>query len=90
MSNLFWLSEAQRARLELFFPKCHGKPRVGERRVLFGIIFLDRNGLRWCHAVREFAPHKALCNCSKRWSQKGVFARMMAGLPASRNAFYQL
>ncbi|MES0864877.1 IS5/IS1182 family transposase, partial [Ruegeria sp. SCPT10] len=27
MSDLFWLTEAQMARLEPFFPKSHGKPR---------------------------------------------------------------
>ena len=34
MSNLFWLSDAQMARLEPFFPKSHGKPHVDDRRVL--------------------------------------------------------
>ncbi len=33
MSNLFWLSEAQMSRLQPFFPKSHGKPRVDDRRV---------------------------------------------------------
>jgi transposase len=37
MSNLFWLSEAQMARLQPFFPYSHGKPRVDDRRVLSGI-----------------------------------------------------
>ena len=41
MSNLFWLTEAQMARLEPFFPKSHGKPRVDDRRVLSGIIFIN-------------------------------------------------
>lgn len=50
MSNLFWLTDAQMARLEPFFPKSHGKPRVDDRRVLSGIIFINRNGLRWCDA----------------------------------------
>lgn len=34
MSDLFWLTDAQMARLEPFFPKSHGKPRVDDRRVL--------------------------------------------------------
>ena len=34
MSNLFWLTDAQMARLELYFPKSHGKPRVEDRNVL--------------------------------------------------------
>jgi len=40
MSDLFWLSDAQMARLEPFFPKSDGKPRVDDRRVLSGIIFI--------------------------------------------------
>ncbi len=46
MSNLYWLTEAQIERLKPFFPKSHGKPRVDDRRVLSGIIFINRNGLR--------------------------------------------
>jgi hypothetical protein len=30
MSNLFWLTDAQMARLEPFLPKSHGKPRVDD------------------------------------------------------------
>ena len=44
MSNLFWLTDAQMARLQPFFPKSHGKPRVDDRRVLSGIIFINRMG----------------------------------------------
>lgn len=47
MSDLFWLTDAQMARLKPFFPKSHGKPRVNDRRVLSGVIFINRNGLRW-------------------------------------------
>lgn len=39
MSNLFWLSDEQMARLEPFFPRSHGKPRVDDKRVLSGIIY---------------------------------------------------
>jgi len=80
MSNLFWLTEAQMARLEPFFPKSHGKPRVDDRRVLSGIIFINRNGLRWWAAPKEYGPAKTLYNRWKRWGEKGIFARMMHGL----------
>ena len=82
MSNLFWLTDAQMERLKPFFPKSHGKPRVDDRRVLSGIIFINRNGLRWCDAPKEYGPHKTLYNRWKRWSDMGVFARIMAGLAA--------
>lgn len=70
------------ARLEPFFPKSHGKPRVDDRRVLSGIIFINRNGLRWRDAPREYGPAKTLYNRWKRWSDRDVFARMMLGLAA--------
>ena len=78
--QLFWLRDAQLARLRPFFPKSHGKPRVDDRRVLSGIIFANRNGLRWRDAPREYGPPKTLYNRWKRWSDKGVFARVMDGL----------
>ena len=82
MSDLFWLTDAQMTRLEPFFPKSHGKPRVDDRRVLSGITFINRNGLRWRDAPREYGPHKTLYNRWKRWSDKGIFAQMMIGLAA--------
>ncbi len=42
MSDLFWLTDVQMARLQPFFPKSHGKPHVDDRRVLNGIIFINR------------------------------------------------
>ena len=82
MSNLYWLTDAQMERLKPFFPKSHGKPRVDDRRVLSGIIFINRNGLRWCDAPKEYGPAKTLYNRWKRWSDNGVFARIMVGLTA--------
>ena len=80
MSNLYWLNEDQMARLRPFFPKSRGKPRVDDRRVLSGIIFINRNGLRWCGAPKEYGPAKTLYNRWKRWGDMGVFARIMDGL----------
>jgi len=81
MGNLFWLTEEQMARLRpFFFPKSHGRPRVDDRRVLSGIIFINRNGLRWCDAPSKYGPPKTLYNRWVRWSRMGVFARIMEGL----------
>ena len=79
MSDLFWLSDAQMARLKPCSPKPHGQPRVDDRRVLSGIVVINRNGLRWRDAPREYGPHKTLYN---RWSDKGVFAWILTGLAA--------
>lgn len=45
----------------------------------------NRSGLRWRDAPREYGPHKTLYNRWKRWSEMGVFGRMMEGL-ASESA----
>ena len=58
MSDLFWLTDAQMARLAPFFPTSHGKPRVDDRRVLSGIIFINRNSLLWRDAPVDYGPHK--------------------------------
>jgi transposase len=82
MGNHFWLTEEQMACLQPFFPKRNGKPRADERRVLGGVIFTNRNGLRWRDEPNEYGPPKTLYNRWKRWSDKGIFPRMMVGLAA--------
>jgi transposase len=83
MSDLYWLTDEQMARLRPFFPRSHGRPRVDDRRVLSGIIFVNRNGLRWRDAPKDYGPAKTLYNRWKRWSEMGVFVRMMEGLAAA-------
>jgi transposase len=80
MSDLIWLTDAQMKRLAPFFPKSRGKARVDDRRVLSGIIFVNRNGLRWRDAPAVYGPPKTLYNRWVRWSRMGVFARMLIEL----------
>ena len=56
ISSLFRLTDAQMVRLRPFFPKSLGVPRVHDRRVLDGKIFLNHNGLRWSDAHKEYGP----------------------------------
>ena len=72
MSNLFWLTN-----------ESHGKPQVDDRRVLSAIIFINR--LRCSEALKEYGPHKTLYNRWKRWSDMGVFARIIPGLAEKSN-----
>ena len=82
MSELFWLSDVQVGRMRPFFPKSRGKPRVDDRRVLSGIIYIQRNGLMWKDAPGDYGPPKTLYNRWKRWSRMGVFATIMTELAA--------
>ena len=72
------------ARLQPYFPQ---EPTAGrgwdDRRVLSGIVFVNRNGLRWCNAPSAYGPHKTLYNRWKRWGERGVFLQIMEGLAAA-------
>ncbi len=54
MTDLIWLSEAQMRRIKPYFPLSHGVPRVDDRKVISGIIFVIRNGLRWRDAPVDY------------------------------------
>ena len=80
MAGLFLLSERQMARISPYFPLSHGVPRVDDRRVVSGIVYVIRNGLPWKDAPVGYGPHKTLYNRFIRWSRLGVFDRIFAGL----------
>ena len=90
MSDLLLLSEAQMRRIEPYFPLSHGVPRVDDRRIISGIIFVIRNGLRWRDAPKDYGPHKTIYNRFIRWSRLGVFNRILAALSAKSGKPHQL
>ena len=80
MSDRFRLTEEQVERLRQRCHKARGKPKVDDRQVLSGILFVLRNGLRWNDAPSVYGPHKILHNRFARWSRLGVFARIFRDL----------
>ena len=82
MSDLILLSPAQMRRIAPYFPLSHGIPRVDDRKIISGIIFVIRNGLRWRDAPKDYGPHKTIYNRFIRWSRLGVFNRIFAALSA--------
>jgi hypothetical protein len=38
MSDHCWLGEARHERVKPWFPRCHGRPRVDDRRVISRIV----------------------------------------------------
>ena len=83
VSDLFMLSNVQMRRIELYFRLSQGVPRVDDRRILSGIIFVVRNGLRWRDAPAAYGPNKTIYNRFICWSRLGVFSRIFADLSAS-------
>jgi transposase len=86
MSDLIWLSDGQMKRISRYFPLSHGIARVDDRRVLSGIIFVIRNGLRWRDAPKDYGPHKTIYNRFIRWSRLGVFNKILAELAGEAGA----
>ena len=80
MSDVFLLSKAQMARISPHFPQSHGGPRVDDRRVVSGIVYVIRNSLQWKDSPEAYGPHKTLYNRFIRWSSLGVFDRVFANL----------
>ena len=80
MDDLFLLSKAQMRRIAPFFPLSHGIPRVDDRRVISGIVFVIKNRLRWRDAPAAYGPHKTIYNRFICWSRMGVFNRIFAEL----------
>ncbi len=80
MSDLPMLSAAHMRRIEPYCPLFHGVPRVDDQRVLSGIVYVIKSGLRWCGAPAGYGPHKTLYSRFVRWSRLGVFSRIFAAL----------
>ncbi len=80
MSDLFLLTKSQFSRIRPYFPLAHGVERVDDLRVISGIIYVIKHGLRWKDAPKEYGPHKTLYNRFIRWSRMGVFNRIFAAL----------
>lgn len=80
MGDLFLLSERQMARILPFFPLAHGVPRVDDRRVVSGIVYVIRNGLQWKDAPRTTARTRRSIIAS---SAGAGWAYSIASSPAS-------
>jgi putative transposase len=80
MTDLIWLSKAQMRRIEPYFPLSHGGPRLDDRKVISGILFVIRNGLRLRDASADYGPHKMIYNRFVRWSRLGVLSKIFAAL----------
>lgn len=61
--DLFWLTEAQFARIEPHLPTdTRGEPRVDDRRVISDIVHVLKSGGRWIDAPTDYRPRKTLYN----------------------------
>ncbi len=84
MSDLFWLTDKQFARLAPLLPSdTRGVPRVDDRRVISGIVQVLRSGGRWADAPPEYGPRKTLYNRFVRWAARGIWQDVFMSLARS-------
>jgi transposase len=63
---------------QVFLPnKPRGIPRVGDWRVLNGIIWVVRSGAPWRDLPETYSPHITCHNRLVRWRQAAVSDRIM-------------
>jgi transposase len=77
-------------RIEPYVPLSHGSPRVDDRRIAIGVIFVIRTGLRWRDAPVGYGPHKTIYNRFVRCSRLRVWNRIFVELAAQRGRPDQL
>ncbi len=80
MGDLFVLNERQMARISSHFPPSHGVPRVDDRRVVSGIVYVIRNGLQWKDAPKDYSVAGQSPHRRSRLRQRGVSARRLVAI----------
>src|SRR6516225_10719615 len=81
--NLFWFSDEQWLRIEPHSPMNQpGPERKDDRRILSGIMHVQKVGCRWKDCPPEYGPHKTIYNRFARWSERGVWQAIFAAVAA--------
>jgi len=57
--------------------KPRGVPRVDDRRVLNGILWVLRTGAPWRDLPERYGPYTTCYNRFNRWRKKGVWDQLM-------------
>jgi transposase len=74
---LYWLSDAEWAKIEPLMPRGRrGAHRVDDRRVISGIVHMLRSGARWRDCPAAYGPYTTVYNRFNRWSRQGIWFEM--------------
>ena len=84
MKALYWLSDAEWARIEPLMPRGRrGAHRVDDRRIISGIVYMLRSGARWRDCPAVYGPYTTVYNRFNRWSRQGIWFEMFERLTGS-------
>ena len=80
-ADLFWFDDAQWSKIEPHLPtNQRGPERHDDRRILSGIMHVQKSGCRWKDCPAGYGPHKTIYNRFVRWSRLGVLNKIFAAL----------
>ena len=76
--NRYDLTDFEWSVIEPLLPnKPRGVPRVDDRRVLNGIMWVLRSGAPWRDLPERYGPYTTCYNRFNRWRKNGVWDRLM-------------
>ena len=82
--NRYDLTDFEWSVIEPLLPnKPRGVPRVDDRRVLNGIMWVLRSGAPWRDLPERYGPYTTCYNRFNRWRKNGVWDRLSPPGPAS-------
>jgi transposase len=85
------LTDHEWTAIKSFLPnKPRGVPRVNDRRVLNGILWVLRSGAPWRDLPETFGPYTTCYNRFVRWGRAGVWDQIMDALAAMHDAAVQM
>jgi transposase len=83
MAHRHELTDEQWRRLEPLLPKARrGPPPRDVRRMVNGILWLDKTGAPWRDLPERSGPWRTVASRSYRWRHPGVWERVLAALQA--------
>jgi transposase len=85
------LTDYEWAAIKPMLPnKPRGVPRVNDRRVLNGILWVLGSGAPWRDLPNAFGPYTTCYNRFVRWRRAGVWARIMNALAHAHDDAVQM
>jgi len=81
MAGEYWLTDAAFAAIEPLLPAVYsGARRKDDRRIISGIIHVQRSGCRWLDCPAIYGPSTTVYNRFNRWSRRGLWQDILTAL----------
>ena len=81
MAGEYWLTDAAFAVIEPLLPQVYsGARRKDDRRIISGILHVQRSGCRWQDCPALYGPSTTVYNRFNRWSKRGLWQDILGAL----------